>query len=460
MMRTKGKIFMGTLILAAFCLAGCSSGEEGGSGKREETQKKESSADLKQFTDEIGSIWNESWEAKRSDGEGTINVNLKAHIEVPKLKQMSSVEVQTYACSEQNKRKMAETVFDSWVDLYDEKHLPKFEIRERIDAWRKVESSEQKAVRKLEGEKGSQVGFDLHKENLREAREMVAKYERLLKKAPEDYTPAEGNFTGNEYIGKRDGIRYRMSFEPDGAGGFESINIFAQDAEVYPDGAKGEEDPSYMEYTFITQADENQCSIEKGDAEKAARQFLQKIGFTDLLLAEETVLEWRDPEAPVNAGSDATFVDGWQFVFSPGAEDAAFSDYEDFAGLSGVTVSGRSLQPDCRITVDVTDHGVIRAKLCSPATVISSVPGVKLLPLEDIKNVIRKELAVFLEKRRAGSESYDHLELGYYPVSDPERWDRHTYLPVWSLWSENVFCTFLVNAVDGSVIDFLPEWGS
>ena len=226
MMRTKGKIFMGTLILAAFCLAGCSSGEEGGSGKREETQKKESSADLKQFTDEIGSIWNESWEAKRSDGEGTINVNLKAHIEVPKLKQMSSVEVQTYACSEQNKRKMAETVFDSWVDLYDEKHLPKFEIRERIDAWRKVESSEQKAVRKLEGEKGSQVGFDLHKENLREAREMVAKYERLLKKAPEDYTPAEGNFTGNEYIGKRDGIRYRMSFEPDGAGGGLRVSIY------------------------------------------------------------------------------------------------------------------------------------------------------------------------------------------------------------------------------------------
>ena len=29
-----------------------------------------------------------------------------------------------------------------------------------------------------------------------------------------------------------------------GRGGFESINIFAQDAEVYPDGAKGEEDPS------------------------------------------------------------------------------------------------------------------------------------------------------------------------------------------------------------------------
>ncbi len=460
MRRIKEKLYMGTFILAAFCLAGCSAGDEGSSGKKEAEQKKESSADVGQFAAEAGSIWNESWGVKRTDGEGTIHVDLMAHVEVPGLRQMSTVEVQTYACSERNKRKMAETIFDSHVSLYDEKHLPKFEIQERIDAWSKAESEEQKAVRELEGENGSQAGFDLHKENLREAREMAAKYERLLKKAPEDFTLAEGNFTGNDYIGKRDGIQYRLSFDPDGAGGFASINIFAQDGEVYPDGLKGEEDPSYMEYSYISQADDNRCSLEKEEAEKAARQFLQKLGFTDLLLAKETVLEWRDPEAQINAQSDAAFVDGWRFIFSPGTEGAPFSDYADFAGLSGVIVNGESILADCSITVAVTDHGVIRAKLCNPVTVISSVPGVKLLPLKDIKNVIRKELGVFLEGRERSSGSYSHLELGYYRLSDPEHGDRHTYLPVWGLWSgnEGLFSTFLVNAVDGSVIDLYPEW--
>jgi len=125
------------LTVTAACLWACSAADDSGPENQKERAGRESSADLGQFAGEKGSIWNDTWSA-RTTGGASVQVNLMAFIEIPAHKQMSTVEVQRYDFTEENKRKAAEGIFGGEVYLNDEKHLPKPEIRELLDTWLEI----------------------------------------------------------------------------------------------------------------------------------------------------------------------------------------------------------------------------------------------------------------------------------------------------------------------------------
>ena len=276
----------------------------------------------------------------------------------------------------------------------------------------------------------------------------------------------EGDYKGDDYIGKRDGVQYRLVFDTYEAGAFQDIDLFPYHQEdVYPDELKGEMNPD-ASGDDIKLESENKCKVTKAEAEKTAREFLQNAGFTDLILAEEQTLKWTwgKTEAELNTNS---LIDGWYFTFSPGVEDAPFSDYADFYDYTGGVgmseteiVSDERFSSNCSITVSVTDKGVIEAKIGNPIIFISSTPGVKLLPLEDIKKIIRDGIGEFAEfnheTREVSCMNFNRLTLGYYRASDPEHKDMYTYVPVWRLWSNSGNAlSFVVNAMDGSV---MKDW--
>ncbi len=456
------------LMVTTACLWACSAGDDSGSEEREGRAGRESSAGLGQFAEEKGSIWDDTWTAKTASGD-SVQVNLTAFVEVPDLEQMSTVEVQRYEFNEENKRKAAEGIFGE-VFLNDEKHLPVQEIRELLDTWLDIERAQQKALEELKQEEGKEGEIKDLESDLKTDRATVKRYERLLKKAPDDFVRAEADFSGKEYTGTREGVRYRLDFVTEKEGAFERICMEPYEIEdIYPGRLKGKGESYYCIGGDIKLESANQCHMGKEEAEKTARQFLQKAGFGGLILTGEETLQWIDGGERNNRNRDSMLVDGWHFTFSPGAEDVPLNDYVDFFDYSGgITESDtmiywdKRFSPDCSISIDVTDRGVIQANLANPVTVISSVPGVKLLPLADIKNVIRNDIGKFSglnqKKKRIPSASYNRLTLGYYRVSDPGHDNLYTYLPAWRLWSnKNDSPSFVVNAMDGSVIDDWEE---
>lgn len=237
---------------------------------------------------------------------------------------------------------------------------------------------------------------------------------------------------------------------------------------MYPEEIKEEKDPN-SEGGDIKLESENKCKVTKAEAEKTARDFLQKAGFTDLILAKEQTLDWFWGETDMEMNTNS-LINGWCFTFSPGAEDAPFSDYVEFYDYlqgtdmidSETTLSDERFSPDCSITVSVTDKGIIGATIRNPIVFISSTTGVKLLLLEDVKKIIRDGIGEFAEFNheliKVSSMKFNRLTLGYYRVSDPEHEDQYTYVPAWRLWNNSNFnLSFVVNAMDGSVVEDWTE---
>lgn len=464
MMKKRKIVLMILAVMAIVVLSACAS--HGNSGESKEgVQKKESSPDLEQFADDAGDMWTDSWSVDTASG-GPVNISTNALVELPKVKQMSTVEVQRYTFNEENKKKVAEAIFGTEVYYYDDEHLPKAELQELLDMWRENEEISEKAIQELKGQEEKERDLGDMEEELEEEKAKVMKYEKLLKKASDDYVKVEGDYKGDEYIGNRDGIWYQLVFDTYEDGKFSDIDLFAHDqADIYPDERKAGKEVCSMNQADIKLESENKCRMAKTDAEKAAREFLQKAGFSDLILAEEYTLEWTSGETDRND----SLVNGWSFTFSPGAQGAPFSHYEEFNDYSsGSVVSGTEIISDtrfslqCGIIISVTDKGVIGAKFQNPITVLSSTPAVKLLPLEDIKKVIRDEIGEFAEFNYASNKvsnmKFNRLTLGYYRLPDPEHKDLYTYVPAWRLWSNSGDASsFVVNAMDGSVVNDWTE---
>lgn len=463
MMKKRKIVLMILVVMGIVVLSACSSGEDNGSGDKKGAQRKESSTGLSQFADDEGDMWTDSWSTDTASGV-SVNISTRALVELPKVKQMSTVEVQRYTFNEENKKKIAEAVFGGEVYYYDEEHLPKAEIQELLDTWQENEEISEKGIQELKGQEGKEKDLSDMEEELKEERAKVKRYEKLLKKASEDFEKVEGDYKGDEYIGNRDGIWYQLVFNTYEDGRFNDIDLFAHDqADIYPDGLKGEKENCFTNQGDIKLESENKCKMAKIDAEKTAREFLQKAGFSDLILAEEHTLEWVSGET--DAELNDSLVNGWSFTFSPGAQEAPFSDYVEFNDYSGVTaeseteiISDTRFSPQCGIIISVTDKGVVEAKFQNPITFISSTPEVKLLPLEDIKKIIRDEIGEFAEfnyvANKVSSMNFNRLTLGYYRLPDPEHKDQYTYVPAWRLWSNSGnSLSFVVNAMDGSVVN-------
>lgn len=384
-------LLMVMIMTGIFVMSACSNGEDGGTRKKESGQKKESSADLSQFAEAKGETWQESWSEETASGS-TVRVNVLAETVVPDLKQMSTVEVRPYEFNEENRKKLADTLFDS--------------------GW-------------------------------------------------------EG--TEKKYRGTRDGIEYEMEADVDDKG--SSIFFSAKEVkDIYPERIKGKGDFYYCPME-AEEGSENECKLTMEEADKMARAFLQKTGFSDLIQTDAKVLQWEEfatdenGEA-LNLGRPAErFNDGWYFTYGQGVDGVAFRDFvvarEPVHG-DNEEVTSEGYSEACFISVCITDRGVIAVDFGSLLEIQSVTPGVKLLPLDEIKKIMKSEMKQLAEfnvtKRKKYTMKFEFLELIYYRVTDPENANQFTYIPAWRLRDHMGYePPFVVNAMDGSVVDDWEE---
>lgn len=392
--KRKTILWMAMIIIGIFALSACSAGENGGTERRESGQKKESSAGLSQFAEEKGETWQDSWSEETASGS-TVRVNVLAETVVPDLKQMSTVEVCPYEFNEENRKKLADALFDS--------------------GWERTEK---------------------------------------------------------KYYGTRDGIEYELDAADVDEKGSNIFFSAKERKDIYPERVKGKGDFYYWPVEEEN-GSENECKLTKEEADKIARALLQKTGFSDLIQIDAKVLQWEEHAndengEPLDLGESAEqFNDGWYFTYGQGADGVAFNEFavhrEPIHGDDEeVTTEGYS--EDCLIRVFITDRGVIEVDFGSLLEIHSITPGVKLLPLDEIKKIMKSEIKQLAEfnvtKRKKYTMKFEFLELVYYRVTDPENANQFTYIPAWRLRDHMGYePPFVVNAMDGSVVnDWEETW--
>ncbi len=185
----------------------------------------------------------------------------------------------------------------------------------------------------------------------------------------------------------------------------------------------------------------------------------KSAGFPNLERTDEGVLRWNGDEADDPEGGES--IDGWYFAYSPGVEGAAFTDSGVERGARSDDAYYHRYPTNCGVRVFVTDKGVIHAEWDNPIRILSSVSGVKLLPFDTVREIIRNQMTEFTEycysEYYLGTKAihFDRMELVYCRVSDPDSRKRFTYVPAWLLRNNNGEAVSFMNAVDGSLI---REW--
>ena len=240
--------------------------------------------------------------------------------------------------------------------------------------------------------------------------------------------------------------------------------------DIYPERIKGKRD-YYYNPVDEEKASENECKMSKEEADKTARALLQKAGFSDLIQRRAQVLQWEEFETdengePINDGVPGErFYDGWCFNYGQGVDGVAFYDFETSwqpVHGDGEEVISEGYSEACDIDVYITDRGVVEVDFGCLLEFMSVTPGVKLLPLDEIKNIMKsemKQLAEFnITKRKKYTMKFEFLELVYYRVTNPENENQFTYIPAWRLRDHMGYePPFVVNAMDGSVVDDWDE---
>lgn len=271
-----------------FVLSSCTDREPAPPDQTSRTEEKDGV--LSQFAEDDGKIWEESWEEETASGY-SIGVDIDAVINVPEISRMSTVEVRKYDFSSENKRKVAEAVFDGEIYYGDTERLPRSELRKLLDKdrtelqYRKEQLQEE--VDEPDGEDGSDSHATDLKKRLDELGDEIENYEKMLDKASEEYTKIkENDYQGECFVGEREGILFCLDFTG------HSIQITPIENEsVCPDKIKGSDgDVSY--YGEDRKDSTNECGINREEAEESARNFIQKMGFSEMLLKEDKNLAW------------------------------------------------------------------------------------------------------------------------------------------------------------------------
>ena len=430
---------------------------------------------LKQFADV--KYWKESWTRVNEEGEesgGYVEVD----ISVPDVEQMFVAEVKELELDTAYKKQLTERIFrDGEIYYGDVEYLPKKELEERREYCEVMRQS------------GSEDGTDWEKE--------LSIYEEALKTAGETYTPADG-YDAAAYLGTYAGESYELSFleydvgeVPDkmaeyqqfrnrpfvkSAGdqnedGFviccrcKEILFTAKDLYRFcPEEVKAVENLNYkaLERNLAV---ENRCKLSEEEAREQAESFLKelKLEYPAYVYAEP--LGWR---TGADTGNDmADYVaDGYVFLFDAGIDSVSFTRYGTqetdryFSRKKGAEEIRYSMK--ARLEIYINDKGVIGMRDQNPVETIGVSEEIEMLPINVIQEIMKEQIEL-----DDFSGTRDSLELIYLRMRDKEHEGYFSYVPVWRMadvwfrggdgYADVYTNPILINAIDGSVIDFYEE---
>lgn len=436
--------------MGCFCLilSGC---------RQELSQEEEDAAEKKPDT-----RWEERWDAVYTDDEKNdfmINMQMKCIIMVPENKPDSIVEVRETKIDSQYKERIVKTVFRDGAYLYDIRHMTKDALEEELADRREELVSCNEYIEKLEED------LEEWMEDLAGARKKkkflkkkIKKIEACLRTAPAAPVLAgEGDYGCDSYLGYVDGIAYRLEFNGQGSAGgmvewngsgFEESQTVTLEPLDSRDAAPEEfAAADRIFYYGGHQETENRCSLTSGEALEKAEDFLGRLGLEHVVKTSEEDILWTD-----DTNAQTGILDGYRFFFQAGIDGIVFSN----AGAMPSSV-GEAFEEVC-----VTDRGVVAFRLNSPIEVKSITPDVELLDFQDVKDMLRTQMAGYIkeimryEKLDGITEFFSHygaeiqikkMELCYCRLEAPEKEGEYSYVPAWNLHDFMV-----INAIDGSFI--------
>lgn len=179
------------------------------------------------------------------------------------------------------------------------------------------------------------------------------------------------------------------------------------------------------------------------------------------------------------------FLNGYIFYFDAGVDAMSFLQFgsqETDGYFREKKKKSEESQYSMRAQMEVyvNDKGVIRMRAYNPIETLTISEGVDLLPMDVVKEIVMEQVSGQFEKFRfkftdgaaipdeIKQTEYefvnltDKMELIYFRVRNKADRGYYSYIPVWRLSgihyvSGKLENQILINAIDGSVIDFYDE---
>lgn len=469
-----GRIFLLTAALL-FGLCGCQ--QEDVSKEKTETEAPEKELLEEQWTAE----WEEQWTAEMEEG-GSIPVNMHCEVVSSEKQPNSIVDTQPMEISSRHKEELAKNLFGNEVYLYDVEHMCEADLQKRLAREESILKWVVKDLTDLQ-ETPTDEGNAYRRKIKKELEEKVKKIKKLLKNAPKEPVPAQdGSYNSDSYMGYINDIAFRLEFnrekvyknydfydytmhEFDTSKYGRTIELLPVDSrEFAPEELAGIEKITSGDFSGNNLL-YNDCSLSEEEAKKKAEEMLQKLGCGTMVQVGTTCeLAWKE----VDTDDKGSVINGYIFNFNTGMDGNVLNTFEGLNPLEDDEAYGAEV-----VQVQVTDKGVARVLLKDPIQVDSVTPDIKLLEIDDMKDMFKTQIPSLISTYMKAYEEWTEdaplvdefrgtsLQLIYFRIDNPENPKNFTYVPVWELtgyFNRVNMVKFYMNAIDGSYItlDFTP----
>lgn len=425
---------------------------------------------LTQFADEAK--WSDEWNVPLAGGE-TLQLSVDANVVVPEVSAMSVVEVEETVVDAEYKKHFMSVMFDNGEIYYhDAAHHTKAEWEDEIAELEARIAINEEIIHSQQGFNQDEMAsaeawLDSLKEELQECRS-------YHQSAAEDYTPADSFDGCNEFIGHRDEVPYFVNFGMNDEGTVSVIRVECMDKLACgPSSLQEYDGVDIFGEQYRMEDDVNECALSMEEAKQIADQFADGIGRSYQVCYQTEEVWWEayneiegDPLPQIVYEEDAIF--GYRFVYGTGVDGRAFAEYggmtvfDNFGAKVEDTWESVEEIPEGfydskdRLSIVVTDAGVVDVTMDYPVTVTNVTEQVELLPLDTVKGIMKNEVMEHADDYDfSQSKYYNTLELIYFRLKNDDKKGSYSYVPVWCLSgkvAERRNHGVLVNAIDGSVI--------
>ncbi len=417
-------------------------------------------AGVKQFAD--AAAWTEEWKETTSKGN-EVTLSIDAKVIAPTVDQMSVVEVKETIFDEEFKESMVRRFFGNEEVYYNDiRNLTKKELTEL--------RAEYETLYEMYSGEGMEMEREIYQCKMKEC-------DDALENAKDTHTPAE-NFAVGSYWGNRAGVPYNLNFLEDQ---FHCSNkdIDFSPREVYqvcPQKFRKVENLTYEYWDLKSHGSltENSCELSEEEAKKEAQSFVEHLGLGDMCYEYSWPLVWGD-----GVKQSEWAADGYVFQFGFGMDGMSFAEFGTEEEYWQFMMKRKEKEEphyslNARMTVSVSEAGVIGARISNPVEVVHISEGVELLPFQDIQDIMKEQLNnhlgffrfSFSRMNVNGLVEFNEMELIYFRVRNKNEPEYYSYIPAWRLADvvrdgrgkvDGIQNQVLINAIDGSVINFYEE---
>lgn len=377
------------------------------------------------LTDKLG-ITETSWKETIETADGSIDIKVK--IVVPDVENMHTVLASKKYLTNDDKKRIMECIVDADSIVQDcGMILTKEDIDENISMYY------------------AQLEEEIDEKYKEKIQKQIEYYESLREGAlnEADLISEVGDYSGNFYIGSKDGMAYRFKFYNDSNRNRSAFSI----------SRITNKDDMYFE--ALTENNKNTCKYTEEEAKQIALEYCEKLGLPNMKVINIQTVEKQnglDTEDKIYSCYDVGLVRDIEGV----GNVAHFIYLED----SDQPYSYENPQYSREVVrVRIDDEGMLSINATGLLTEGETQGPVHLLGIEQIKETVRQNVS-------HQADGWYSLELKYLRIKDLDDEDKFCFIPVWVYMYDGLVGNELdylginalyINAIDGKVVDVVKE---